>query len=349
MIVKNEEEKISRCLSSVVNLVKEIIVVDTGSEDSTKEIAASFGAKLYDFKWTNDFAEARNYAIQQSTSDWNLILDADEWITKWDTEQVVKFTESHQQIGCVRVMDKFLINDEISYSSSISSRLIPKGVFYTGRIHEQIDSSYPKKILPIEIHHDGYYMTDKTERNLELLLAEFQKNPLDSYVAYQIAREYRGRKDYITALQYFEHAYKLLNKKENYAPNVIVDYIYCMINSKKVDHGLHVIQAEQNDLDDFPDFHFVTGLYYTELILSNVQQYASLLPLIEQSYKRAIQIGETDQYQSVIGTGSFAALYNLGVYYEITGNLPSAIECYKKSAQFNYEKAVNRLKVLNKS
>lgn len=79
MIVKNEEKVLKRCLDSVADLVEEIIVVDTGSEDRTKEIASSYPkAAVYDFTWTDDFSAARNYAFSKATQDYIYSADADE-------------------------------------------------------------------------------------------------------------------------------------------------------------------------------------------------------------------------------------------------------------------------------
>lgn len=105
MIVRNEEATLQRCLESAQD------IVDTGSTDKTKEIARSFGAKIYDFKWNNDFSEARNFALAKATKDWCLILDADEYIIKGNQE-------------------------DISYIKTYVSRIIYKGTQYIGRIHE---------------------------------------------------------------------------------------------------------------------------------------------------------------------------------------------------------------------
>ena len=78
MIVKNEERTLEKCLRSAVSLVDEMIVADTGSADGTKAVAERMGAKVYDYGWTNDFSDARNFALSHSSGDWNLILDADE-------------------------------------------------------------------------------------------------------------------------------------------------------------------------------------------------------------------------------------------------------------------------------
>ena len=78
MIVKNEERYLERCLKKAVSLVDDIVIADTGSEDDTKEIARSMGAKVWDYRWNDDFADARNFALEHSDGDWNLVLDADE-------------------------------------------------------------------------------------------------------------------------------------------------------------------------------------------------------------------------------------------------------------------------------
>lgn len=63
MIVKNEEKVLARCLDSIADLMDEIIIVDTGSSDNTKEIAKKYTDKIYDFAWIDDFSAARNYSF----------------------------------------------------------------------------------------------------------------------------------------------------------------------------------------------------------------------------------------------------------------------------------------------
>lgn len=84
MIVKNEEFFLEQCLNSVKAFVDEIIIVDTGSTDRTKEIAARFTNKIYDFKWCDDFSAARNESLKHATCEWILVLDADEVIARKD-------------------------------------------------------------------------------------------------------------------------------------------------------------------------------------------------------------------------------------------------------------------------
>ncbi len=88
MIVKNEAKVLSRCLDSFAPLVEEIVIVDTGSSDDTKEIAARYTDKIYDFSWIGDFAAARNFAFSKAGCDYIYSADADECI---DEENARKF------------------------------------------------------------------------------------------------------------------------------------------------------------------------------------------------------------------------------------------------------------------
>ena len=93
MIVKNEESVLGHCLESVQGLVDEIVIVDTGSSDATVEIAEAHGARVFPFAWVNDFALARNYALDRCTGDWLLVLDADEAIDVLDHALIRKICE----------------------------------------------------------------------------------------------------------------------------------------------------------------------------------------------------------------------------------------------------------------
>ncbi len=94
MIVKNEEKVLKRCLDSVRDLVDEMIIVDTGSTDRTKEIAASYpGAKIYDFTWVDDFAKARNFAFSKATCDYIYSADADEEINEENRKKFMRLKQ----------------------------------------------------------------------------------------------------------------------------------------------------------------------------------------------------------------------------------------------------------------
>lgn len=347
MIVRDEADNLARCLKSAYSLVDEIIVVDTGSIDNTKEIAVSFGAKVYDYTWSDDFSQARNYAIQHSTSDWNLVLDADEYFTKDYSNEIRHFINNNRAIGRVKIVNKYHDKNGTKYSQSFTSRLFPKGLNYEGRVHEQIVSGLPRVKLSVEVQHDGYFMKNKSARNIPILEHELMENPQNPYLYFQIAKEYRGQEEHELAYQYLEEAYKRISRSKMFAPNVIVDFLYASMETGKFDTGISLIANEREFLWDCSDFHFATAVFLLDLIMSN-PNYSELIPVIEQSYLRCLEIGDTDQYDSVIGTGSYLAYHNLGAYYEVTGNLEKASDCYKNAANYNYEPSITRLDQINK-
>ncbi|MBQ7777196.1 MAG: glycosyltransferase family 2 protein, partial [Lachnospiraceae bacterium] len=93
MIVKNEEAVLSRCLDTVADLVEEIIIVDTGSTDRTKEIAAHYTDKIYDFEWVDDFSQARNFAFSKATQEYIYSADADEVLDEENRQRFLVLKE----------------------------------------------------------------------------------------------------------------------------------------------------------------------------------------------------------------------------------------------------------------
>jgi glycosyltransferase involved in cell wall biosynthesis len=94
MIVKDEEDVLERALSSIKDIADEIIIVDTESTDMTKEIAAKFTDKIFDFEWCDDFSKARNYSFSKATQDYCMWLDADDVLLEADQKELMKLKET---------------------------------------------------------------------------------------------------------------------------------------------------------------------------------------------------------------------------------------------------------------
>ena len=118
MIVRNEEQVLGRCLSCVKDFADEIIIVDTGSTDKTKEIASLFTNQIYDFPWIDDFAAARNFAFLKGTGDYLFWLDADDVITEEEQKKLMKLKMRLDQEKTDVVMMKYAVGYDGSGSPS---------------------------------------------------------------------------------------------------------------------------------------------------------------------------------------------------------------------------------------
>jgi len=98
MIVKDEKEYLPRCLGSIKTVVDEMIIVDTGSTDRTRDIAIIFGAMVFDFAWNGDFSEARNFSLSKAGGDWIFVLDADEVLSPIDYSELKNLTTRAERV-----------------------------------------------------------------------------------------------------------------------------------------------------------------------------------------------------------------------------------------------------------
>jgi len=202
MIVKNEEKNIKKALGWAKPIAYEQIVVDTGSTDRTVELAGLMGAKVYHFKWVNDFSAAKNYAIEQATGSWIAFLDADEYLSSEDAEKLLKLLEKieenpneHANTTVLR-MPWIQLNDEgepfAVYKQSRVFRNI-KEIRYVNRIHEHLTGVGEIVFIEdISIMHTGYASssfeeTSKLERNIELLRTELIEKPHDMNIKAYLA------------------------------------------------------------------------------------------------------------------------------------------------------------------
>jgi glycosyltransferase involved in cell wall biosynthesis len=346
MIVKNEARCLARCLDSIRSVVDEIVIADTGSTDDTVAIARRQGARVVSFPWNNDFAAARNFALEQTTGAWILALDADEQASGALAQEVRRFIAGPPQIGRLKIVSDFRHQGQTLRSSTFVSRLFPRGARFEGRIHEQIASPLPRVNLRGELWHDGYLEAHKSQRNVTLLQAELAREPGSAYLQFQLALEFTSLGRPRDAFACLQQARARMQPTDPFAPNVIVDFLYAAMELKQYEAGLEAMRAAGNWLADFPDFHHVCGLFYMRYIGSNPAKHIADMPRIEQSFRRCLALGETEKYKSVAGTGSFLANYNLAVFHHALGDDARARPCLEAAARQNYAPAIALLKQL---
>lgn len=354
MIVRNEEGCLERCLKSAAHLVDDMVIADTGSTDSTRQIAHNMGARVVEYGWTNDFSAARNFALDHSDGDWNLVLDADETLRFYSREALEKRVcgLSHvcgqEWMGAITRYDSYYDGDGISVSASLIPRLLPRGIRYAGIIHEQPDAGIPCYPLLLEADHDGYLNNDKGERNLPYLEKAVNMYPEDAYYRFQMAATLRNMQRLKDSLGWFRGFYENAPGQAGYRTEGVLLYLYTLLDmggQACLHEAWDIIELEKPALGKRADFCFLCGLFYMKLVLSDVKQYYHLLPEIENSYLECLRIGEHPDQGGVVGTGSFKAAYNLGLWYEVSGNREKAGEYYRQSALAGFGPAVERLRV----
>ena len=122
LIARNEEKNLARCLDSVQGLFDEIVVVDTGSTDKTKQVAIDHGAKVFDFEWIDDFSAARNFSFSKITCQYVMWLDCDDILLPNDVNQVKQLKENFQ--AEVYIMPYNYAQDE--YGNSLILSPLPR-------------------------------------------------------------------------------------------------------------------------------------------------------------------------------------------------------------------------------
>lgn len=220
MIVKNEESVLARCLDCVRQFADEIIVVDTGSTDKTKEIAGKYTDKVYDFKWRDDFSKARNFAFSLATCDYVMWLDADDVLEYAEIEKI-------NQLKLNMVADTYMLKyatsfDEIGKPTFVFERerilKNDKRATWCGFVHEAIVPFGRIEHLDITIQHRKV-ATQYTKRNLNLFRKALRRGiKFNARDQYYYARELFYWGYYKKCKTELNRFFKLPNK---FLPNTI--------------------------------------------------------------------------------------------------------------------------------
>lgn len=242
MIAKNEEEYLRDCLESVRGVVDEIILVDTGSTDSTRDIALEYGAKVFDHPWQDDFSDARNVSLAHATGEWALWLDADERLTSESAVKIRAMVDaaSDNVGGFMATFRNYLSkgpNADIFWHRACRLfRNVPSARF-TGRVHEQNARGIEAAGLEIhasdiQIDHLGYASEVMDERNkherfISMLRREIEENPSDSYANFQmynLGNAYYIKGDMENAIEWFSKAAEKVEAQFDFTAMLFVQW-----------------------------------------------------------------------------------------------------------------------------
>jgi len=200
MIVRDEEHHLEACLRSIQDLVDEIVLVDTGSEDQSVAIARRFGARVFEFAWCDDFAAARNHGLERCRGDWILYIDADERARPYPRTDLEPALSNPDNIGC-----SVLLHARSGYTPYREMRLFRNDprIRFEGLMHETIWPGISRSLeedggeigeCGLVLDHVGYDgpQDHKHERNLPLLEKALAENPDHVYCWYHLGMVYFG-------------------------------------------------------------------------------------------------------------------------------------------------------------
>jgi len=338
IIAKNNQE-IERCIESVKNIVGEIIIVDTGSSDNTKEIAGKFTTKIFDFKWNNNFSEAKNFALNKATGDWILALDADETITEQDLEKIKQLENNKEFIGFSFIQRNYINgiglfssisckDDEYKESAAARSfqprRIVrmfknDSRIKFEGAVHDSVEPSILKigKVLDtnIPIHHFG--MLSRSHERTKMYI-EIEKNNLTDnfFQYYQIAAQ-------LHEIEEMNEAVKYLNKSLNLNDKFYLSWLelgIIFLKSGMLEESLEALKKAEK-LGEHEMIYFNLGVLYGKL--KNFQ-------LSLDYFKKALLLNQknADTY------------FNLAITYANINNQEESKKALEKAKYLNqgYEK-----------
>lgn len=291
MIVKNEEEVLYRCLESVKEICDEIIIVDTGSTDKTKELASRFTGKIFDFQWIDDFSAARNFAFSKATMNYILWLDADDLLRKEDREKLMLLKhELNGSVDAVSMLYHIAFDEYDKPAFSYRrNRLVKRenNFKWIGQVHEYLEVWGNILQADIAIIHRKKEKTHIiSNRNLKIYEKRIERGetftPRDLFY---YANELKDHTQYQKAVDYYV---QFLATKQGWEE----DEIRACINMAECHRHLNNVEEELESL--FMSFNYDVPRPEVSCRIGDIYQNRGLFQKAIKWYRLALEIKEED-------------------------------------------------------
>lgn len=319
MIVRNEEEFISKCLASIHDLVDELIVIDTGSTDQTMNICQKYQAAIYSYQWNDDFSAARNYGLSKASGDWIIWIDADE-VLESANRQLIRDTISNTKSAMFYLPIINYYGDALPVETDqaylyYQPRLFRNhlGIKFQNKIHEIPkfpESNYTQstiETIEVPVHHYGYIKEitarkNKSARNLQILYQESKTPDHSPWIDYHLASEWYRNKDYQRAFNYLNQSIHRFLVQGFKPPAILYRLKYeILLETNSIEGALLGIDHVLMLYPDYVDLNFIKGL-----ILFHKKNFIEALDCFET----CLELGENHRgYLIMKGLGSFKALH----------------------------------------
>lgn len=274
-IAKNEEKNIVRALESIKNQVDELILVDTGSTDSTVDIFRSYGGIVYCQPWNNDFSSPRNLSLSYATGDWIILLDADEYFSSDTANNLRKIIEENAKQDALMInitninLENGAVKDSFYNLRAVRNQ---QGIGYSGKIHEQLmfNGKLFSKIKAIDkaesnIFHTGYsdvLLEDKARRNLAILLSEIADGRSESECYTYLAECYDSMGDMKNMLKYAKLDVAQGRRSVSYASRSYRKLMKYYAANNDLEQRYSIVKKAVNDFPELPEFHGELSICY---------------------------------------------------------------------------------------
>lgn len=272
VIAKDAEKDLANCLNSVKGLVDQIILIDTGSSDNTKSIARLFGAKIYDYVWNDNFADARNFSLEKVNTDWVLILDTDEtFVGDKDTINKIINQDYQEKIPMyfidILTYTKENFDNYDYYQKKI--RLFPKSnnILFENIVSEEI--IHPQGTLNLlGLNAKGlaikHFLKEgpksKSKRNVLMLKKQLKKTPDSFYYNYLMGKECLQHNLFNKAFSCYQVALDSNDKKDDiYLSEICTDIIKILYRQGEKEEALNECLRREKICQNNPDFWLTYG------------------------------------------------------------------------------------------
>ncbi|HWR45116.1 tetratricopeptide repeat-containing glycosyltransferase family 2 protein [Sporomusa sp.] len=330
MIVRNEDTRLAQCLESVKDAVDEIVIVDTGSSDTTVDIAQKYTTKIYSYQWNDDFAAARNYAIEQTTGDWVLSLDADEQLSIDSGALNLLVNQSEYTAFCLPLCALKTCNEYREYDRFMVLRLFRRNYRFTNPVHEYVSIDDPTTVgytcHPV-IWHTAVSTSERRTRrgrNIRLLKTAIALNNTDPYLHYYLGTEWLGVSCTDLAIAAFQVALRQFATAQTvFRTPAVRHLISCYKQSVKLDEAIRLCLEESEHYPEYCD------LFFDGAVLFELQgEYA----LAIKWFQEAIRLGPPPlTFFHTDGTDSYLAYYHLGYCSEKLSLIKEAEKYYEQA------------------
>ncbi|EFM09009.1 glycosyl transferase family 2 [Paenibacillus curdlanolyticus YK9] len=343
MIVKNEAPSLKRCLDSVKGLVDEIVVVDTGSTDNTIDIALQYTSNVFSFTWMNNFAAARNESIRHATSDWILVLDADEYIQSEDHDKLKSFLSQFDKsipAGIVLTINNFMSNetDFSQIMESTGARLFVNHpcIHYVEPIHEQlISTDIPINWVSYSFHifHTGYTKQtvttkNKSERNMSILMQLQAEKKNDPYYNFVLGNEYANIHEHHNAHQCYIVSYEGTKTTDTWFNHLLDRLIATELQLELYNEASRHIEQGVKLYPQKADYHCLRGVLLEKLGFRKeaALHFSKCLDIFKQA-------GNTPYWVIQPSFGTTLPMQALADIYRRQGNFEQAVSYWIQALQ----------------